>query len=435
MKKIALLFLILFSFIGIVNAESDILKKEKEVAKVEINDNFRIPKRKYYYYNNEYFIIDEYEYLELSSKKIKSEMNLYLYDNKWNKKKELLGLISSDVRLSSSFFIDDSYYVFNQINYFWNRKSVFEINKLDRDFNRKVLNFEYYRNENTGYYDLSIEEMYFDNEKYIYFLTNEFYYTDMGEEELVNDFRILRIDKDLKEYTFLNLDSDEVLNNAPDYFKQIIIPMIKENKIDGDNNYFVDDERVLVSGDYLSFYDNLKKIFEIKNDEYVRFGRTKIYNDLIIVIGYKNYAKGYDLNSDEYTYGLNNSDILFYDLNGNLIAKYEHNAYDFDFDLIDNYLVVSNLYVDGICNGEYRGGNSGGYFSFNSLCNGTLQNEIYAMDAQFLGMALGSDEEDKYSGIVNPDTLVSFNDFVIICFIIAIVMNTYMIFRRNFKKI
>ncbi|MDE5889351.1 MAG: hypothetical protein K2H20_04960, partial [Bacilli bacterium] len=191
---------------------------------------------------------------------------------------------------------------------------------------------------------------------------------------------------------------------------------------------------LLISGDTLSYYDNLEKKFEISSEDYVRFGQAKVYNELIIAIGYKNYPRGYEGDSDSQTTGLNNSDILLYDLEGNLLSKYEHNAYDFDFSLIDNQLIVANLYVDGICKGEYRSGDLGGYFSYNSTCRGTLQNEIFDLDAKFLGMAVS---EDKVVDdiIENPETLPDINVIIIFSFIFSIIITFSLLVKSKIKRI
>lgn len=435
MKKIFLIILLFFAFANLVFAEDVPLKRNKEVARSEVKDHFRLPERKLFYNDNKYFIIDEYEYVEeIGEREIlhTGEMNSYLYDNNWNKQNELVGITSRDVRLSSVFYIDDYYYSISQnAYYYFSDKSVFEISRVGKNFDRDVMKLEYNRKN----YTLNINELYFENNEYIYFLVNEFYYAYVeGKNIRINEFRILRIDKDLSDYTFFDLDDEEIINNAPDYFNQIIIPNIASGLIDGESNYFLENDRLLISGDTLSYYDNLEKKFEISSEDYVRFGQAKVYNELIIAIGYKNYPRGYEGDSDSQTTGLNNSDILLFDLEGNLLSKYEHNAYDFDFSLIDNQLIVANLYVDGICKGEYRSGDLGGYFSYNSTCRGTLQNEIFDLDAKFLGMAVS---EDKVVDdiIENPETLPDINVIIIFSFIFSIIITFSLLVKSKIKRI
>ncbi len=136
MKKIFLIILLFFAFANLVFAEDVPLKRNKEVARSEVKDHFRLPERKLFYNDNKYFIIDEYEYVEeIGEREIlhTGEMNSYLYDNNWNKQNELVGITSRDVRLSSVFYIDDYYYSISQnAYYYFSDKSVFEISRVGK---------------------------------------------------------------------------------------------------------------------------------------------------------------------------------------------------------------------------------------------------------------------------------------------------------------
>ncbi len=235
-------------------------------------------------------------------------------------------------------------------------------------------------------------------------------------------YKTLRFNKEYSDYVFEDVDENCFEEMFPSYYYKKVV-------YDNDNyNYYINGDNVIVSGgDILAYYKDGQKKFEVTNENYSGFGKAKIYNNLIIAIGYLNNKDTAPVNGEPI--GMINTDILFYDLDGNFIGNYESNAYNYDVIFDDERLIVSNLYVDGICGiGEDL------YHKWNVDCKAVFVNDVYAMDEEYLGMALSASNTNK-GEIKNPETLPDVNDFIMLVFISLIILVMVRLIRPKFKKI
>ncbi len=423
MKKILVFFLLMTIGINFVYADEDILSKKSEVAKSEIQDFWYYPSRSLYTFGDKYITFDRYIVAPDSSQEWYGSNNFIFnsYDKNWNKIKS--------THIEGTLLLGDNYlysYDYELVESGYD----YVLRGYDDDFEYKIIEINYYKscyskspNSERPFCSLDFKDVYSDSDG-IYFLTN--IYTPQRE---LLESKILKISKDYNKYEFVDVSNQEIKELFPKYYYQAILDEYK-----GDNDYYIIDDKVLVSGESLRYYEKDEKIFEITSNDYVRFGKAKVYNNLIIVIGYINYNEPISLAGDYKStelLGLNNSDVLFYDLKGNLIGTYEHNYYDYDTMLIGDELVISSLYIDGIC--DVCGG---GYHTYNFNCKATLMNEIYDMKEKYLGMTKSTSITNKNEEIKNPETLPGVNDVILLCFIAFITLiTTRLIKNNNFRKI
>ncbi len=428
MKKFILVFLFMFICIGMVSAEEDILIKKSEVSKHLIENGWQSPHRKVFTLGSKYMTYDRYITTPTNEvNKWTGEEHIIL--TSYNKEWEKVDTKEFSIGYGEGVFIaDNNFFVYStkqtDVGY------DYELVTYDEDFNSTIFNLSYNKvcdeTSNYPFCDLTFKDVY-QNEEGIYYLVHETY---RGESYFgdYNNRKVLKISSNYVDYEFLEVDEQEIKEMFPKYYYQYIVDETK-----GNNNYYIVDDKVLISGDTLRYYENGEKKFEITNDDYERFGSAKVYHNLIIVIGYINYTSevygAEEVDTDKY--GLNYSDILFYDLNGDLIGVYEHNYYDYDIILAEDNLVLTNLYVDGVCDV-----NREGYYTYNGTCKATLTNEVYGMLEKYLSMTKVGSNSDNDTSIKNPNTLPSVNDMIVIGFIALIILiGSNLVKRNNYRNI
>ncbi len=499
MKKLLWFLVILVSFIEIVYADEFPLIKDREVARVEINDELWFtPDRVLYEFGENYLVYDFFHTNYITIGERPNWRGDFLkkytfYDKNW---KEILE------HSNSNFFEGDgNYFIVNNKIYNFFYDYVLNMTVYDEDFQFKTYTLDFWDDVvpyDFGIVDVIADEsniyillkdidlykeirLYDDNSKYeifdldlievkerfpeyyyrykkmsesyfivgnnIYAFYNddemkmtiykensnlEIYNLDFWDDVVPYDFGIVDViadesniyillkDADIfkevrlydgnSKYEIFDLDLLEVEERFPKYYNEGNQRATEEVYYDCVGNDAV------ISGDILVYIENGNEKFRIKNEKYKKYGQARKYNNLIISIAYK---------GDSFK-----SDILFYDLNGNLIGTFEHNAYDIDLLFKNNQLVVATLYVDGICDIFTEG-----YYSYNHNCSSVLMNEIYDLKPEFLGMALGTSIEEKPDIVTNPDTLGMINRIIMLCFITSIVITICVLVKKKFKII
>ena len=241
-------------------------------------------------------------------------------------------------------------------------------------------------------------------------------YYDLDGEIQIYEYKVINTTKEFKNYSFSTISEEEIKYMFPKYYYSEIVNNSSSEYV------YVDDKNILVSGKSLIYYYDHEKRFEIINDEYDGFLRAKVYNELIVAIA---YDKSLEVEDDsKIPYSIKGTDILFYDLNGELIGRYKDNLYSYDVLFADNKMIFGDLYVDGICDIE-----DNTYYAANTNCKATLLNDIYELSEEFLGMAMSTKEEVK-----NPETLPNISFMIIVCFIVSIAITFILFVKDNFKK-
>ncbi|MDE5888630.1 MAG: hypothetical protein K2H20_01275 [Bacilli bacterium] len=136
----------------------------------------------------------------------------------------------------------------------------------------------------------------------------------------------------------------------------------------------------------LNLYKKGEKIWSILNKDYNIFMYTKLYNDMIITVAGK-----YDDNILNYK-----SDILFYDLEGNMIGKIEENELLSYLTVSEERFAFGREVIDGIC-GEDK------YNRSDSGCDSITTFDIYTLGTSAMNPP---EDEGAVSGvtITNPET-------------------------------
>lgn len=188
------------------------------------------------------------------------------------------------------------------------------------------------------------------------------------------------------------------------------------------NNYVIgskksigtlEDEDTSIS--YLKYVENDEVLFEIENENYISFSYPRKYNNLIFVFGgYNDTMIGYK------------SDILVYDLSGNLLQIVENNSVNRSYDIMGDKLILSRNYFDGELERllEYN------IFSTHKVY---FYNDIYKINDDFLGSSVTDNpkEEKPIYDIKNPET----KDIAIILILLLSVVSFIYFIITNKKKI
>lgn len=506
MKKNVLLLLLFFSFTTIVFADDIPLKKDKEVAKIEITDELWLtPDRVLYNSDNNYFIYDliytntisippenyhfeglfsqyytfyeknwqmiseqhssktkqyysnfnfkDYKYSFIVNNNIYSffdndGLKLSVYDENFQYEdynlnfidaEEYRGFTIVDIKVDDEIkyilLVDLYDDIFKEIRLYDNNTKYesFELNELDMKTRFPEYYYEYLSNKSEFFIiDNDIYSFYFDHGLKMTVYKDDFNYDIYNIDFCINDCGNYRVNevqindniiyilldapsstyKEIKvsnsdgKYDILDLSESEAKEKFPNYFKDGLKNIIN------DAYFSYTDNSVLISDEMLVYIENGREKFRINDEKYKSYGRAHRYNNLIIAIGYKGDGS--------------KSDILFFDLDGNLLDTYEHNSYDLDLLFDNNQLIVATLYVDGICDIKDEG-----YYSYNHNCSGVLMNELYDLGDKYLGMALGGSAKED---IVNPDTLPDLNKIVILCFAFSIVITTFLLIQQRVKR-
>ncbi len=427
MKKILMIFLLMF-IMSVVNAKNDIMIKESEVAKNPIEESWNNTNRRLLTLGDNYITYDSYY---ITPNPVISDrfnglkkITLNSYDKDWN------NINSTEFILSyfSKFLSNENILLLYNYKRGVDTGFDYELTKYDENLNTYNIKINYTKicDEDSSYDRycfLNFVDIYSGTDG-IYLLAHE---RKGINDSTISEIKVLKINEDFENYSISDINNQEIKDMFPKYYYKYIV-----DNNEGNNNYYVVDDKVLISGKSLRYYENGVEKFDITNDDYVKFGNAKVYNNLIMVIGYTNYIEpiynGEDTSNNTSKYGLNNSDILFYDLDGNLIGTYEHNYYDYDIRLINDKIIISNLYIDGICNVVVDG-----YYAYNSNCNATLMNEIYSLDEEYLSKTKNEISSDKEE-TKNPETLPDVNDVVLLCFIALITTVAIRIVKIYFKK-
>ncbi len=443
MKKIIFLIFI-FMCVGFVNAEDDILQMEKEVAPIKFKNMWTHLNRQIYTFDDYFLIVDE-------------ENNSWYYttyDKEWNQ-------IAYVEDLYEHYYYDmlttkNGLYVFTAHSEDLTQYGTMEVKKYNKNFEFSSLNiqnilgcseYDYCRGTLLDYYVTSSDE--------IHFLIYENYYNNkecfseedcdwwnvyevcdvydvLGtvedesegcrevfegwkEPDYFHKYREIIINNSFNDYSIMEIKEDTFKEKFPNYY-------YRNNASEGEiiRDVYISGENILVSSNNLTLYSKGERMVEIIDNDYSGFLKAKIYNELIIALAYK---KNYD--NSENPYSIYETDVLFFDLEGNLIGTYENNLYSYDFILEDYKLILSNVYVDGICTIK-----QGVYYTYNSNCDATLLNEIYKVDEIVLAKSITKDVE-----IENPDTSLSIKNGILLCFISFLFVIIFRLKKDKFKRI
>lgn len=142
----------------------------------------------------------------------------------------------------------------------------------------------------------------------------------------------------------------------------------------------------------LGVFDSQGTIWRIKNEDYVQFSNTKVFDDKIVTVG----ARSYDQNSKHLL-----SDILVYSMEGELLETIEINKNITYISENDESLTVSISDVDGICgNDKYNDQSDYKYAPSDTGCDVLTSYRVYTLSNK---MPI---EEDKEVSILpeNPNT-------------------------------
>lgn len=392
MKKIIWILVIIVNFVEIVYASDSPLIKNKEVAKVDIKEELWFtPERALYGLGDNYLVYDSFCTNAISKGESPNwsghSLETYkFYDKNWNELLEHQNILTSE---SEYFVVDNKLYLFSY-------DSGTKLTVYNENFEFETYNMDFFDKEYNNFY---IQEIVAD-ESNLYILI-EHSYKDLYKE--------IKLYDNYSKYEISDLTKIDIKEKFPKYYNE------GSQNIYDEVYYDFSDENVLISGRILVYLENGKVKFNFRDEKYKNYGPAKKYNNLIVAIAYK---------GEKFK-----SDILFFDLDGNLISTYEHNAYDIDLLFNNNQLNVATLYIDGICDvvGE-------GYYTYNHNCTGILMNEIYDLDTEFLGMALGTSEDKNKGEIENPNTFDYSHEFILLCFIASIVITlSLFVKRKNIK--
>ncbi len=136
---------------------------------------------------------------------------------------------------------------------------------------------------------------------------------------------------------------------------------------------------------FLEIYRSGKLVETVVNADYNNFYNIELIHNLIVLIG---------TYSDISHYRVDKSDILVYDLEGNLKQTINLNSSFVGMNSYDKGFIVSRLYIEGICEYEHKKNSSSEVWKYDSC-----QTHLYHENYEYLGELL----EIEFGGIT-PDT-------------------------------
>ncbi len=239
---------------------------------------------------------------------------------------------------------------------------------------------------------------------------------------------IIKIDNQLNNYEEIGSSSE----NIAKYFPALLL----KNKLNLDNsidfevsdeyydmkdidNYVISSSKETRSGQneqhtaYLRYVMDGELSFELYNEDYKRFLNPRLYNNLIFVLGvYNSTLIGYK------------SDILVYDLSGNLLQVIENNSVNMSYDIKDDKIILARNYFDGELIVSYYN-----YFKRHKIY---FYNDMYKINEEFLGSSITNKPNGSkpVEDIDNPET----KDFAIIFMIVVSVFSFMYFFIINKNK-
>lgn len=304
--------------------------------------------------------------------------------------------------VSNTYVIGDYIYVLVGTRYLyssngWVYDYSWDIYKFDKNLDlvikhslKDVYDSKEYKGE-LEYYNFDYD----DSSMYIMLKENNFDFNKIKDDNK-NGCQIYKVSYDLKKSEELDCNYE----NYSKYFSNYnyrLVNNIKENEFEVREN-----EKVFIKDDKLEYYKDDKLVFNIKAEDETSYSKVKFLNDKIILL----HEKIYNVGSSHYI-----GELLVYDLEGNKLQTISDNSsyIDFDVDTENNKIVVSELYLDGVCNGTY-------YFQYGD-CNALAGFEVY--------------ELAKKEVISNPET----DDFVLILFIGVLIISAIIFFKTNSAKI
>ena len=305
----------------------------------------------------------------------------------------------------------DCIYVFT--NGIYDNKEGFLLLKVDSDLNVSVSkvfsNFDIFKTEyfpgfryvtiSDGNIIFSFEE--YDEEKDAYSYKINMFDLEKFEGKLVDDEELL------KKY-FPNIGSSSNSDGL-----NYIYTIYKDNKYTFNKNTSLDYANLVITS-------NGEEKLSIDNKTYESFEEGAIIDNYILLIA--KYEDNLDL--EYYDYSLfdvlnKKSDLLIYDMNGNLVDTITTNANYENIEVKDDEFLVSRFYADGVC---LLGGR---YYSIKKECKTYIQRILYSFSADD-----GVLNENENSTTQNPDT----TSLPIICTIL-IALGIMMVFFKSYNSL
>ncbi len=411
-------FIVFFLVFTIALALENVLESTNVVSEIDF-DVMQISKNNVVFYNDGYINYLNYlqginhskkiQYFDLDGE-LKSEIDVPFF---------YYGSMFDDIK--SEMIVSDKYvYIFDREDY--KPHSFSPVTNEDLIIHKYDDSLNEISSIKLSDFGVKYESLYYvddDNDNVYIYISNE------------SSSKIYNIDSEFKEVIPIET-SDE---NLKKYFPSLIIT--QNLQLDEDvnfslldkclyleniNNYVIgskksigtlEDEDTSIS--YLKYVENDEVLFEIENENYISFSYPRKYNNLIFVFGgYNDTMIGYK------------SDILVYDLSGNLLQIVENNSVNRSYDIMGDKLILSRNYFDGELERllEYN------IFSTHKVY---FYNDIYKINDDFLGSSVTDNpkEEKPIYDIKNPET----KDIAIILILLLSVVSFIYFIITNKKKI